>query len=178
MEDAPKIIAGRYERLEPLGEGGQGKVYRVKPSNILLRGRTPIDALLADFGLVKLSDGERTTTGAMMGTVRYSAPEQLGLRRGREKVPVDFRADVFAFGLVLYEMLEGRQFHAGREPVEILAHVLHDREELVPEFTQALPRALKALLAPAVHRFPDDRYPSMAAVKQELETIIADLDVS
>ena len=292
MLELPKIIAGKYERLEPLGEGGQGKVYRarhvelgtiyalklmtdeggdagsrfrregwalarlkhphivqvfdlgregdlyylimefvdgptlkkrlaserrlplsdaleiarqvagalayaheqpyedahgvtrtgmvhrdVKPSNILLRHRGPLHALLADFGLVKLGDGERTTTGAMMGTVPYSAPEQLGLKRGREKVPLEFRADVFAFGLVLYEMLEGRRFHGDLSVQEILARVLYERDELVPEFTQPLPDALKELIARAVHRYPEERQSSMAAVLKELESIIGDRDI-
>src|SRR5262249_60738322 len=103
----------------------------MKPSNILLRAQTQVHALLADFGLVKLGDpGERTTTGTMLGAYKYSAPEQLGLKRGRARVPVDFRADVFAFGLVLYELLEGRQFHAGLEPQGILARVLFEPDAL------------------------------------------------
>src|SRR4029450_10653820 len=110
-----------YAHVQPYvdsaGVQHTGMVHRdIKPSNILLRDRTPMYALPPAFGLVKLGDpGERTTTGTMLGTYKYSAPEQLGLKRGRERVPVDFRADVFAFGLVLFELLEGRQFHAGLE---------------------------------------------------------------
>ena len=101
--------------VDASGNRQVGMVHRdIKPSNILLREAPPLYALLADFGLVKLGDTlEHTTIGTMLGTYKYSAPEQLGLKRGRERVPVDFRADVFAFGLVLYELLEGRQFHAG-----------------------------------------------------------------
>jgi eukaryotic-like serine/threonine-protein kinase len=89
-----------------------GLVHRdLKPSNVLLREAPPLHAMLADFGLVKLEDTlGHTIVGTMLGTYRYCAPEQLGLKRGREPVPVDVRADVFALGLVLYELLEGRQF--------------------------------------------------------------------
>jgi hypothetical protein len=163
--------------LDSAGAQHRGMVHRdIKPSNILLRDQMPINAFVADFGLVKLGDaGERTTTGTMLGTYRYSAPEQLGLKRGRERVPVDFRADIFAFGLVLYELLEGRMFHAGLEPQEILARVLFEPGALVPEFTGSISSGLRDLVTRMVARFPDERPESMASVLRELELHVADL---
>ena len=95
--------AHRQPYVDSAGRSHQGMIHRdIKPSNVLIRDQVQAFSLLADFGLVKLGDaGERTTTGAIMGTYKYT-PEQLGLRRGREAVPHDFRADMFAFGLVLF----------------------------------------------------------------------------
>jgi hypothetical protein len=163
--------------VDSAGVQHTGMVHRdIKPSNILLRDQATMYALLADFGLVKLGDpGERTTTGTMLGTYKYSAPEQLGLKRGRARVPVDFRADVFAFGLVLYELLEGRQFHAGLEPQEILARVLFEPDALEPEFTVSVLPGLRALLRRMVQRDPENRPPTMKVVLAGLDEAISDL---
>src|SRR5262245_25877702 len=170
-----------YAHLQPYvdsaGMQHTGMVHRdIKPSNILLRDRTPMYALLADFGLVKLGDpGERTTTGTMLGTYKYSAPEQLGLKRGRQRVSVDFRADVFAFGLVLYELLEGKQFHAGLEPQEILARVLFEPDALEPEFTVSVLPSLRALVRRMVQRDPENRPASMKVVLGAIDEALGDL---
>src|SRR5262249_49467246 len=154
-----------------------GMVHRdIKPSNILLRAQTPVHALLADFGLVKLGDpGERTTTGTMLGTYKYSAPEQLGLKRRRERVPVDFRADIFAFRLVLYELLGGRQSHAGLEPHDILTRVFLETDALKPEFTVSVLPGLKALLRRMLQRDPEHRPANMRLVLAGLDEAISDL---
>ncbi len=163
--------------VDAAGEQHTGMVHRdIKPSNILLRDQTPIYALLADFGLVKLGDaGERTTTGTMLGTYKYSAPEQLGFKRNRQRVPVDFRADVFAFGLVLYELFEGRQFHAGLEPQEILARVLFDTESLEPEFTASVSAPLRALMCRMIQRDPERRPSTMREVLAVIDEALNDL---
>jgi serine/threonine-protein kinase len=169
-----------YAHAQPYEDGSgnrqSGLVHRdVKPSNVLLREAPPLHAMLADFGLVKLEDTlGHTAIGMMLGTYRYSAPEQLGLKRGREAVPVDLRADVFALGLVLYELLEGRQFHAGRQPDEILARVVYDPTPLEPAFTTPVPPAARELVARMLRRWPEERPQSMAEVLRALETILAE----
>jgi serine/threonine-protein kinase len=155
-----------------------GLVHRdLKPSNVLLRGAPPLHAMLADFGLVKLEDTlGHTTIGTMLGTYQYCAPEQLGLKRGREPVPVDVRADVFALGLVLYELLEGRQFHAGRPPEDILARVVYDAAPLDPEFTVPVPGAVEGLVSRMIRRWPEERPGSMAEVLRALDADLAEED--
>jgi tRNA A-37 threonylcarbamoyl transferase component Bud32 len=166
--------AHRQPYVDSQGRRHEGMIHRdIKPSNILLREQAAVHVLLADFGLVKLGDaGERTTTGAVMGTYKYSAPEQLGLRRGRERVGVDHRADVFAFGLVLYELLEGRQFHEGLDMGEVLGRVLY--EELDADFAQPVSAKLRALVTSCIRRFPEERPETMDAVLRELELSMAD----
>ncbi len=152
-----------------------GLVHRdLKPSNVLLREAPPLHAMLADFGLVKLADTVgHTTIGTMLGTYRYCAPEQLGLKRGREPVPVDVRADIFALGLVLYELLEGRPFHADLEPHEILARIVVDPVPLEPEFTVPAPPAARHLVARMIRRWPEERPQSMTDVLRALAAIRA-----
>ncbi len=159
------------------GDRQAGLVHRdVKPSNVLLRAGTPPHAMLADFGLVKMADTpEHTTIGTMLGTFRYSAPEQMGLKRDGERVHVDGRADVFALGLVLYELLEGKQFHAGRQPDEILGCMVYSPSELEPVFGTTPPPAARDLVRRMVRRWPEDRPASMTEVVHALDALIADL---
>src|SRR5207244_1660892 len=78
-----------------------GIVHRdIKPSNVMVGPNQ--DVRLADFGVARLVDGELTSTGMMIGSVGYMAPEQAA---GKES---DRRSDIYALGIVLYEMLAGK----------------------------------------------------------------------
>ena len=155
-----------------------GMIHRdIKPSNILLRRGDTIHALLADFGLVKLSDGsDRTQLGSLMGTYRYSAPEQLGLKRDGKRALVDQRADVFSLGLVLYELIEGRPFHGALGSEEVIARLLVDREPLEPTFSVAVDPELAALVRAMVQRHPEERLRGgMTEVVRTLDRVMARL---
>lgn len=100
--------------LDGLGYAhGQGIIHRdIKPANILLTQSG--QAKLADFGIARLADARSTQVGAMVGTPSYMAPEQL------TDDAVDRRADLFAVGAILYEILTGRPPFAGRTVGETL----------------------------------------------------------
>ncbi|MFF4139916.1 Stk1 family PASTA domain-containing Ser/Thr kinase [Streptomyces sp. NPDC001698] len=127
-----------------------GFVHRdMKPENVLIGddGRVKV----ADFGLVRSVDTVTNTTGAVLGTVSYLAPEQI------ERGTADPRVDVYACGVVLYEMLTGGKPHQGESPAQVLYQHLH---EDVPPPSAAVPGLafeLDELVAEATARTPDIR---------------------
>ena len=135
----------------------RGLVHRdVKPGNVLLaREGEREHVYLTDFGLAKpASSAGRTRVGAFVGTLDYAAPEQLEGRR------VDARTDVYAAGCMLFEMLAGRvPFEQDHEASIIWAHMASPPPSacaLVPD----LPREIDAVIARAMAKNPDERYPS------------------
>ncbi len=130
-----------------------GLVHRdVKPANVLLSND---HAYLADFGLTRLAgtDTRLTTAGHFLGTVDYMAPEQF------HPGPNDARADVYALGCVLFAASTGAPpFLRDTVPATMLAH-LHDPPPRASD-TPGVPRAFDRVLARALAKAPEDRYPS------------------
>ncbi|WP_180357148.1 Stk1 family PASTA domain-containing Ser/Thr kinase [Streptomyces sp. TLI_146] len=140
-----------------------GFVHRdMKPENVLIGddGRVKV----ADFGLVRAVDAVTSTTGSVLGTVSYLAPEQI------EQGTADTRADVYACGVVLYEMLTGAKPHSGENAAQILYAHLH---EGVPAPSAAVPGLaveLDELVASATARNPDVRpYDAVGLLAQARE---------
>lgn len=127
-----------------------GFVHRdMKPENVLIGddGRVKV----ADFGLVRAVDTVTSTTGSVLGTVAYLAPEQI------EDGTADPRVDVYACGVVLHEMLTGAKPHHGDSPAQVLYKHLH---EDVPPPSAAVPGMayeLDELVASATARNPEIR---------------------
>jgi Protein kinase domain len=130
-----------------------GLVHRdVKPANVLLSGD---HAYLADFGLTRVAghDPRITATHEFLGTVDYMAPEQF------RREPIDARADVYALGCVLYAALTGAPpFPRATVPATMLAH-MHDAAA-PPSSAPGVPREFDRVLARALAKAPDDRFPS------------------
>lgn len=154
----------------------QGIVHRdVKPGNIFLRGGDRQQAVLADFGIAKVvadtAGPALTQSGVGMGTPEYIAPEQaLGQ-------PVDGRADLYALGVIFYEMLAGRPpFRLEGESDTPIALALRQIRETPPPprvFNPALSPALEAVALRALAKQPDDRYPTGAALVEAARAAIA-----
>jgi len=127
----------------------------VKPANILVAADDR--AYLSDFGVVKeLTSGGATRTGSFVGTIEYSAPEQI---EGRDVGPT---TDVYALACVLYECLAGEApFHRESEVAVLNAH-LHDTPPKLSRAAPDLPPALDAVLAKALSKSPLDRYQTCA----------------
>ncbi|GKQ38040.1 Stk1 family PASTA domain-containing Ser/Thr kinase [Streptomyces sp. A012304] len=128
-----------------------GFVHRdMKPENVLIGddGRVKV----ADFGLVRSVDTVTNTTGAVLGTVSYLAPEQI-----EQQGAADARVDVYACGVMLYEMLTGDKPHEGDNPAIVLYKHLHEDMPPPSAVVPGLPYELDELVASATARTPDVR---------------------
>ncbi|MEU1313447.1 Stk1 family PASTA domain-containing Ser/Thr kinase [Streptomyces cinnamoneus] len=146
-----------------------GLVHRdMKPENVLIGddGRVKV----ADFGLVRAVDTNTTTsTGSVLGTVSYLAPEQI------EHGTADPRADVYACGVVLYEMLTGTKPHTGGTPAQILYQHLHEDVPAPSASVPGLAPGLDALVAAATARDPRLRPADAVALLGEVRDVRAAL---
>lgn len=124
-----------------------GFVHRdMKPENVLIGddGRVKV----ADFGLVRSVDTVTSTTGSVLGTVSYLAPEQI------ENGVTDTRVDVYACGVVFYEMLTGAKPHTGGTPAQVLYRHLNEDVPPPSAAVPGLPAGLDGLVAHATARDP------------------------
>jgi eukaryotic-like serine/threonine-protein kinase len=140
----------------------QGLVHRdIKPANVLVQsdGR----AKVTDFGIAKAAGGDDLTrTGTVVGTARYLAPEQVNGH------PVDGRADVYALGLVLYEMLAGRAPFGGDSDMATAVARLTNSPEPISAARPEVSRPLEDVVARSLARDPEYRFQSAQAFKDAL----------
>ncbi len=147
----------------------RGVVHRdVKPENILLEGR---HALVMDFGVAKaVSDAtgpvNMTGTGVSIGTPAYMAPEQIAGESG-----VDHRADIYALGLVAYEMLVGRTPFSGASAQQMLAAHMTQQPASLTQLRATIPPALNALVLKCLEKQPADRWQSAEQLLPELAAL-------
>jgi hypothetical protein len=143
----------------------------LKPHNVLLARDG--SALLADFGLARdAHDARLTTTGELLGTPAYMAPEQAAGERGS----VDARSDLYGLGATLYHMLAGRPPFEGPALVNIITSVL-TRAPAPPSATaRGVDPALEALCLRCLAKAPAERFQSAAALAHELERWLGTTD--
>jgi eukaryotic-like serine/threonine-protein kinase len=143
----------------------RGILHRdLKPQNILVDAKTD-RALVADFGLAKLSEGqeELTQAGEVMGTPSYMSPEQ-----ARDSGRVAAATDVYALGATLYHVLTARPPFQAATPIETLRQVI-DREPAPPrQLNPAIDRDLETICLKCLQKEPHRRYESAAALADDL----------
>jgi serine/threonine-protein kinase len=149
-----------------------GIVHRdVKPSNLIVDGRGHLK--LVDFGIARITEAgaQLTNAAALMGTPGYMAPEQAGGRK------VDSRADIYALGMTLFELLAGHPAFSADDPIAL---VVMNMQQPLPDLRQHrpdLPEELVALVEMMAAKDPDARLQSADAVAAALDDIEARLRV-
>ena len=150
----------------------QGVVHRdIKPENVM---RTPSGVIkVLDFGLARMEDSTQsarlTQTGAIVGTPAYLSPEQV------QGMTADFRTDIFAVGLLTYELASGVNPFAAQGLPAILARIVGEEPPPLSEVQPQSPPGLDALLARCLRKDPQQRYPSTQELVADLERVQADL---
>jgi eukaryotic-like serine/threonine-protein kinase len=142
----------------------------LKPGNILVG---PNGVKVLDFGLAKIEhapapDGATqtmplTNEGAILGTLQYMSPEQI---EGHE---ADARSDIFAFGLVLYELITGKRAFTGKSQASLIASILKEQPPPLNELQPLTPPGLERVLQTCLEKDPDKRWQSAREVKHALE---------
>lgn len=131
----------------------QNIVHRdVKPANLLIEADGRVK--LTDFGVARIQDsGEATRTqGTMVGTLKYMSPEQV------QGLPIDARADLFAVGVVLYQLLTGKRPFDGDTDFAIIQQIVGHTPAAPSSFSALLPPAIDAVMARALAKKRDQRF--------------------
>jgi TolB-like protein len=164
IDDALRIARDLADALEYAH--GEGVVHRdVKPGNVFLESG---HALLSDFGIAvaaETADSEKLTdTGIVIGTPEYLSPEQC---EGRGQV--DGRADIYALGCVLFEMLTGQPPFTGRSHVAIIAKQIGEAAPSAAILRPDLPVEVAEVLRRCLAKAPGDRYATAAELRDSID---------
>lgn len=165
--EAEEAVDYAVQMAEGLQRAHQaGIVHRdIKPANVLVTQEGTVK--LVDFGLAKAAaQTQLTTAGATLGTVAYMSPEQV---QGRA---VDARSDLWALGVVLYEMLTGERPFRGEHEQAIVYSIRNDPPVPIGDRRDDIPPALQAIVDRCLQKAPADRYPTAAEVKADLQQVM------
>lgn len=162
-QEAARLLAPVARALEYAHENDV--IHRdVKPANILLTDRGL--PMLSDFGIAKLFEADTTAltgTGVGIGTPEYMAPEQ---SQGHK---VDHRADIYALGVVFYELVTGRRPYEADTPIAVIIKHINDPLPNPRQFVPDLPHGVEQIIIKALQKDPENRYQDMGKFAEVLE---------
>ena len=144
----------------------QGVIHRdIKPANIILTADNRVK--ITDFGIARLDTSNLTQEGQLLGTPNYMAPEQI---QGRE---VDHRADLFALGVMLYEMLTRHKPFQGENLTVVSHRIVYDHFTPPRDYVKDLPPPIEKVLTRALEKEPANRYQRAREMSEELRRAVA-----
>jgi tetratricopeptide (TPR) repeat protein/TolB-like protein len=171
--DTSKIVDVGIQIAKGLSEAHcKGVIHRdIKSHNIMLTGKGLVK--ITDFGLAKLKGADqRTRPGSMLGTIAYMSPEQA---RGEE---VDCRADVWALGVVLYEMLTGKMPFKGDHDEAVRHSILNKEPDPITEEAKEGSEGLRTIVMRALQKDPSHRYQNVDEMLVDLQAVKNGLPVT
>jgi serine/threonine-protein kinase len=149
----------------------QGIIHRdIKPANVMVTPKAPLGlhVRILDFGLARMLEASTSVSnGVAVGTPSYMAPEQC---RGE---PLEARVDVYACGVVLFEMLTGRKPFVAGDPISIIKKQIDEPPPRLADVAPGNYGALEDIVARALSKSPDGRYPSAVAMAEALEAAVS-----
>lgn len=137
----------------------------LKPANIILVPDDHVKVL--DFGVAHFQNSQLTNSGMLLGTINYIAPEQItGLK-------VDYRADIFSIGVILYELLTGKNPFLGKNISQTMVKIVN----INPPTPEGIPKDLSTILDKALHKDRNRRYISAMLMASDLDRVFRGQDV-
>ncbi|MCB1052988.1 MAG: serine/threonine protein kinase [Acidobacteria bacterium] len=139
----------------------RGIIHRdLKPANIFLLNEDHVKVL--DFGVAHFKNSQLTTSGVVIGTINYIAPEQItGLK-------IDHRADIFSIGVILYELLAHKHPFEGKNISQTMVRIINDEPPPIPD----LPKSINEIVKKALSKDRDFRYGDCKTLSDDLEQVI------
>src|SRR5262249_23900549 len=162
-------IAWKLRVIEELCDGlgfahKVGIVHRdVKPANVMVEHEGAVKIL--DFGIARIAESGMTQAGMLIGTLNYMSPEQVA------GSVIDSRSDIFAVGLVFYELLSCRQAFRGGLQNGILNRILHQEPPPLHEVAPDIDDEIVAVVIRALAKDPRARYQDMAGMRKEVQRV-------
>ena len=159
-------LSRRLKLLEELSDGlgyahRAGLVHRdIKPANLMVDADGVLKIL--DFGIVRVSDSGMTQAGVLVGTVNYMSPEQV------VGSTVDHRSDIFAVGLVAYELISSRQAFPGTMKEGLLNKILNGAADPLSSVVPGIDAEVVSIVEQALKKDPADRYQDLVRMRNDL----------